>query len=162
MFVRTVCRHAARPVSVALVRAPAELLVAFREQGLKVTPQRQLLFRLLYANMTHPTAEGLFGEASEMMPGISLRTVYQTLNDLAAMGELQVLQFPGGSSRFDPNTNDHHHAKCDLCGELHDVYVRDVSALEVSGLSGFVPQRARIVFTGLCAACQQLSVQPSI
>lgn len=135
------------------MRSPAELTSAFRVQGLKVTPQRQLLFRLLHGNMTHPTAEGLYAVASEQMPGISLRTVYQTLNDLAAMGELQVLQVTGGSARFDPNTSDHHHARCDRCGELHDVYVGDLSGLTVDGLDGFVPARASILFGGLCARC---------
>ena len=137
------------------VRAPADLTTAFRERGLKVTPQRQLLFKALYGNMTHPTAEALYATASELMPGISLRTVYQTLNDLAAMGELQVLHFAGGSTRFDPNVADHHHAHCDRCGELHDVYVQEVDRLQVSGLHGFVTQRASIVFGGVCAACQR-------
>jgi Fe2+ or Zn2+ uptake regulation protein len=135
------------------MHAPAELTTAFRAQGLKVTPQRQLLFRLLHGNMTHPTAEALFATASEQMPGISLRTVYQTLNDLAAMGELRILQISGGSARFDPNVDDHHHAHCDRCGELHDVYVQHLDGLSVEGLDGFQPQRASIVFGGLCAAC---------
>ncbi len=138
----------------AHVRAPADLTTAFRERGLKVTPQRQLLFKVLYGNMTHPTAETLFATASELMPGISLRTVYQTLNDLAAMGELQVLHFAGGSTRFDPNVTDHHHAHCDRCGELHDVYVQQLDRLQVSGLQGFTTQRASIVFGGVCATCQ--------
>ena len=145
------------------MHTPAELTTAFRGRGLKVTPQRQLLFRLLHGNMTHPTAEALFAAASELMPGISLRTVYQTLNDLAAMGELQVLRLTGGSTRFDPNTADHHHAQCDRCGELHDVYVDHLDGLQVHGFDGFVSQRADIVFGGLCEACHassELSVQP--
>ena len=137
----------------ANVRTPTELTAEFRTRGLKVTPQRQLLFRLLHGNMTHPTAERLFAEASAQMPGISLRTVYQTLNDLTAMGELQVLQSAAGSARFDPNVDDHHHALCDRCGELHDVYVDHFDSLMVSGFDGFRPDRARIVFGGVCAAC---------
>ncbi|MDO8364685.1 MAG: Fur family transcriptional regulator [Actinomycetota bacterium] len=143
------------------MRTPTELTTAFRERGLKVTPQRQLLFRLLHANPTHPTAEALFATASEQMPGISLRTVYQTLNDLAAMGELRVLLFAGGSTRFDPNVSDHHHAQCDRCGELHDVYVDRLEALTVAGFDGFVAERASIVFSGLCAACSKLSNHPN-
>ena len=135
------------------MHAPADLTTAFRAQGLKVTPQRQLLFRLLHGNMTHPTAEALFATASEQMPGISLRTVYQTLNDLAAMGELRILQFSGGSTRFDPNVDEHHHALCDRCGELHDVYVRHLDDLAVEGFDGFRAQRASILFGGLCGAC---------
>lgn len=139
------------------MRAPAELTTAFRERGLKVTPQRQLLFKMLHGNMSHPTAEALYAQASEQMPGISLRTVYQTLNDLAAMGELKVLHLAGGSTRFDPNVVDHHHALCDRCGELHDVYVQRLDDLVVHGFDGFVPQHASIVFRGLCAACDSLS-----
>ena len=136
------------------MRAPAELTKEFRIRGLKVTPQRTLLFRLLHGNMTHPTAEGLFATASAQMPGISLRTVYQTLNDLAAMGELKVLHLVQGSTRFDPNVDDHHHAVCDGCGDLLDVYVERVADLSVRGLDGFVAERASIVFGGICAACQ--------
>jgi Fur family ferric uptake transcriptional regulator len=135
------------------VRAPADLTTAFRERGLKVTPQRQLLFKVLHGNMTHPTADGLYAEASRQMPGISRRTIYQTLTDLAAMGELTVLHFAGGSTRFDPNVVDHHHAQCDGCGELHDVYVQRVDDLLVHGMEGFVPHHTSIVFRGLCATC---------
>ncbi len=142
--------------SVVAVLAPAELTREFRARGLKVTPQRQLLFTLLHDNETHPTVEALFATASKQMPGISLRTVYQTLNDLAAMGVLQVLQSAGGSTRFDPNVSDHHHAQCDRCGELHDVYVDDLDHLQVRNLAGFQADRARIVFSGLCAACQTI------
>ena len=134
--------------------APAELTRVFRARGLKVTPQRQLLFTLLHDNETHPTVEALFATASKLMPGISLRTVYQTLNDLAAMGELQVLQSAGGSTRFDPNVAHHHHAQCDRCGELHDVYVDDLDRLQIRNLDGFHANSAHIVFSGLCAACQ--------
>ena len=128
---------------------------------MKVTPQRQLLFTLLHDNGTHPTVEALYATASALMPGISLRTVYQTLNDLAAMGELQVLQSAGGSTRFDPNVSDHHHAQCDRCGELHDVYVDDLDRLQVRNLDGFQADRARIVFGGLCATCQQSNTKKS-
>ena len=51
----------------------------------------QLIFSLLHDNTTHPTADALYATASHKMPGISLRTVYQTLNELAEMGELQTI-----------------------------------------------------------------------
>jgi len=137
------------------MRSPAQLTDAFRQQGLKVTPQRQLLFRLLHDNITHPTAEALFATASEQMPGISLRTVYQTLTDLAAMGELQMVSVGSGSTRFDPNVDHHHHARCQACGEIRDVYVDGFDGLQVDGLEGFDAITARIVFSGTCSACAQ-------
>jgi Fe2+ or Zn2+ uptake regulation protein len=135
------------------VRTPSELTDAFRAQGWKVTPQRQLLFRLLHDNDTHPSAEALFEVASAGMPGISLRTVYQTLNDLVAMGELRQLVFSAGPNRFDPNVAHHHHAECDQCGQLRDVYVDGIGELQVDGLDGFVAERTSVVFHGLCAEC---------
>jgi Fe2+ or Zn2+ uptake regulation protein len=143
------------------VLAPAELTRVFRARGLKVTPQRQLLFALLHDNKSHPTVEALFATASQLMPGISLRTVYQTLNDLSVMGELQVVQSAGGATRFDPNVTEHHHVQCDRCGELNDVYVDNLERLQIRNLDGFQAARARIVFGGLCAACQSKSRQSS-
>ena len=134
------------------MKSPEELASAFRAAGLKVTPQRQLLFRLLHGNEMHPTAETLYEVAVAEMPGISLRTVYQTLTDLAAMGELQQIQL-GGAARFDPNVDDHHHSVCSTCGEVRDVYVPDTGAISVAGLDGFSVQTARIVFSGTCPRC---------
>ena len=137
------------------MRSPEDLTVAFRAAGLKVTPQRQLLFRLLHNNSSHPTADSLFNVASELMPGISLRTVYQTLTDLAEMGELQSIEVGSGSMRFDPNISDHHHAVCDNCGAVHDVYVN--RAPELRGLDDFSVSDARFVYRGLCGACSVAS-----
>jgi Fur family peroxide stress response transcriptional regulator len=135
------------------VKSPAELVDAFRAQGLKVTPQRQLLFRLLHDSKQHPTADALFAQASAEMPGISLRTVYQTMNDLASMGEIQQVSFDGGPAHFDPNVADHHHAVCDTCGTILDVYVDGADQLAIDGLDGFRPVSASIVFHGACASC---------
>ncbi len=85
------------------MKTPTELSELFRQRGLKVTPQRQCIFRLLHGNHAHPTAEALYAAVSAEMPTISLKTVYSTLNDLAAMGEIQQLDLGTGSSRFDPN-----------------------------------------------------------
>ena len=135
------------------VRTPEALTDAFRQQGLKVTPQRQLLFRLLHGNHTHPSADSLHAVASARMPGISLRTVYQTLTDLASMGELQVLTFGAGPQRFDPNVTEHHHAECHQCGRLRDVYVQQMPELPVHGLDGFHTHSTSIVFRGRCEDC---------
>jgi Fur family transcriptional regulator, peroxide stress response regulator len=143
------------------VRTPAELTDAFRSRGLKVTPQRQLLFRLLHDNTQHPTAESLYAVASVEMPGISLRTVYQTLADLASMGELQQVTFGSGPARFDPNVAEHHHTVCESCGAVRDVYVGGVTSLRVEGLDGFEPASTELVLHGRCATCAATDRSPS-
>ena len=135
------------------MQTPEQLVEAFRATGLKVTPQRRLLFELLHGNTGHPTADALYAQASEQMPGISLRTVYQTLTDLAEMGELGQVVVGTGATRFDPNTADHHHAVCGTCGSILDVYVDRVDEISVDGFDGFTPDGASIVFHGTCASC---------
>jgi Fe2+ or Zn2+ uptake regulation protein len=138
----------------ASVRTPAELTEAFRRRGLKITPQRQCIFRVLHDNDGHPTADTVYGAAVAEMPAISLRTVYQTLNDLAEMGEIQVLDLGTGSARFDPNIGEHHHVVCDVCGSIRDV-VLDTSHLTLTpaALDGFAVRAVDVVFRGLCSSC---------
>lgn len=118
-----------------------------------MTPQRQLLFTLLVDDATHPTAEGLYTRASDMMPGISLRTVYSTLTDLVEMGELNAVTVGSGATRFDPNIDEHHHGVCEECGAVVDLYVESSQSLSVETADGFMPRTASIVFHGTCATC---------
>ena len=56
------------------------------------------------------------------MPNVSLKTVYQTLHDLAELGEISALDLGTGSARFDPNVeSSHHHLVCRSCGKVRDV-----------------------------------------
>lgn len=118
-----------------------------------MTPQRQLLFRLLDEHDCHPTAETLHATASREMPGIALRTVYTTLNDLADMGEIETLTVGGGATRFDANIDEHHHVVCDVCGGVGDVYVDGADQLAIAGNDGFIRSSTSIVFHGTCRGC---------
>jgi len=136
------------------VRTPEELTEAFRLRGLKVTPQRQSIFRALHGNHRHPSAEAVHAAVVAEMPTVSLRTVYQTLNDLAEMGEIQAFDLGTGSARFDPNVAEHHHAVCTRCGAVRDVYP-DVSDLRFPRrqVPGFTVLGTEVVFRGLCDDC---------
>jgi Fur family transcriptional regulator, peroxide stress response regulator len=135
------------------VKSPAELTELFRERGLKVTPQRQCIFRLLHGNEVHPTAESVYAAAAEEMPTISLKTVYSTLHDLATMGEIQQLDLGTGSIRFDPNLDGHHHLVCTGCGKVRDVYVDARVRVPDDQLDGFTIDVTEVVLRGLCDDC---------
>lgn len=127
----------------------------FRRRGLKVTPQRECIFEVLWGSDHHPTAESVYAEARTRMPTMSLRTVYQTLNDLASMGELSQLDLGTGSTRFDPNTDVHHHLVCTSCGRVRDLYA-DFGAISVppEDAQGFAVGATEVVFRGMCEECQ--------
>ena len=138
------------------MRPPTLLTEHFRANGLKVTPQRELIFRLLDGNTTHPTAETVYAAARESMPMISLKTVYQVLNDLRDLGELQTLEVGTGATRFDPNVGEHHHLVCDDCGAVHDVLI-DTSDLSLSRgqRHGFTIRDVEVTFRGRCPECRE-------
>ena len=127
----------------------------FRDQGLRVTPQRQAIFRLLHGNDGHPTVEALYEAARTEMPTISLKTVYQTVHDLESMGQVTLLDLGTGSVRVDPNVEDaHHHLICSRCGKVRDLPV-DFPVLRVPPRlrRGFSVAAVEVNFRGLCDDC---------
>jgi Fe2+ or Zn2+ uptake regulation protein len=140
------------------MRTIDELTTLFRERGLKITPQRELIFRLLQGNATHPTAETVYLQAVEVMPMISLKTVYQVLNDLRGLGEIQSIEVGTGALRFDPNNSEHHHLVCQGCGDVRDVHL-DTTELSLSRgqRQGFSVEGVDVTFRGLCTTCRTKS-----
>ena len=138
------------------MKTTEELTLLFRARGRKVTAQRQCIFRALQGDVTHPTADTVYSRAKREMETISLKTVYQTLNELAAMGEIAALDIGTGTTRFDPNVEKgHHHLVCWSCGKVRDLHA-DFSFLTVpeGGEEGFELGSAEVVFRGTCADCR--------
>lgn len=143
------------------MRTPNELTDLFRARGLKVTPQRQSIFRAVYGNHQHPTAEAVHSRVVHEMPTVSLRTVYATLHDLAAMGEIGELELGTGSTRFDPNVTAHHHLVCDRCGRVQDVEATFSDVRLPTDLEhGFEVSGTEIVFRGRCIECRGVEDGP--
>jgi Fe2+ or Zn2+ uptake regulation protein len=132
-----------------------QLTALFRERGLRVTPQRQMIFGLLHGNDAHPTVESLHERAQAEMPTMSLKTVYQTVHDLEALGEVDVLDLGTGSLRVDPNVEDeHHHLVCSSCGRIRDLPV-EFDGLRVPGRyrRDFTVDTVEVIFRGRCDEC---------
>ena len=132
-----------------------ELTRRFRLQGLRVTPQRQAIFRLLHGVDTHPTVDSLYEAARAEMPTISRKTVYQTVHDLETMGEVELLDVGTGSIRVDPNVDRvHQHLVCRQCGTVRDVLL-DIADLRVPARyrREFTVEAVEVVFRGVCDDC---------
>jgi Fe2+ or Zn2+ uptake regulation protein len=131
-----------------------ELTALFRTQGLRVTPQRQAIFRLLHQNDRHPTVEALYDAARTDMPTISLKTVYQTVHDLEALGQVSLLDLGTGSVRVDPNVEaDHQHLVCSSCGLVRDVPLSEVPPLPAKYRKEFRTDAVEVIFRGTCEQC---------
>ena len=137
------------------MKSSEALTTIFREQGLRVTPQRQAIFRLLEGDDSHPTVESLFDRARADMPTISLKTVYQTVHDLEALGEVRVLDLGTGSVRVDPNVeDDHHHLLCTACGRVRDLPVEFAGLhVPIRYRRDFTVDDVQVIFRGRCDRC---------
>ncbi len=88
----------------------------FHANGLRCTRQRELIYRALVSTDAHPTAEELLGlvvRAGE--PGLSLATVYNTLEAFTARGLARRLPSHSGNGpcRYDADVTQHVHITTD-------------------------------------------------
>jgi Fur family iron response transcriptional regulator len=108
-------------------RHPPSDVERLRLAGLRPTRQRLALAALLFAGPhRHVTAEQLYGEAIDHAIGVSLATIYNTLNQFTQAGLLRELILSPGCSYFDTNVDDHHHFYFEDSGKLADVPYSDI------------------------------------
>ena len=131
-----------------------QLLDRLRTRGWRLTAQRLAVARALSGDNVHLTADDVHARAVAHLPEISRATVYNTLNELAAMGEIAVVAPDGRANRYDPNVvHPHHHLHCIVCGRLEDVPPARVAALAPADAADFAVLSVDVVFRGRCAAC---------
>lgn len=117
-----------------------------------------MVAEVLRGRHVHLTAEDVLRLAQDRLPEISLATVYNTLNELVAMGEVVEVAATGGPRRYDPNVSErHHHLVCQSCGELLDVQPggEDGLRLPAAHRHGYQVVDVEIVFRGICPRCRR-------
>lgn len=135
---------------------PETVEAMLRRRGLRVTPQRALVVRLVRElGAEHPSAESIHVRATREMPSLSLRTVYAILGELEDLAAIRSIDVGTGSKRFCVNPRQHSHLVCTRCGRIADVFV-SLPPLEVprEQRQGFQVTGREVVFRGVCAACR--------
>ena len=89
--------------------------------GLRMTRQRQEIYRILIEERNHPTANEVFIKAKDHLPNLSLATVYNCLDALVQHGVIRQVNFERESSRYCPNLREHGHFHDAETGVIHDV-----------------------------------------
>jgi len=142
--------------------AEERLVAALRDRGQRVTSQRLVIHRLLRELDRHVTAEEVLRRASEQLPGMSLPTVYATLDLLTELGEARRVSV-GGPVLYDPRVADHAHVRCRECGRVEDLDVPldAAAALGAARAAGYAADSAELVVEGRCAACAAAALPSS-
>ena len=102
----------------------AEFDVPDEISGLRMTRQRQEVYRILQQERNHPTANDVFMRVKDRLPNISLATVYNCLEALVEHGIIRQVNFERESSRYCPNLSDHGHFHDAATGVIHDVHFK--------------------------------------
>jgi Fur family transcriptional regulator, stress-responsive regulator len=132
-----------------------DLAARLRARGWRLSPQRRVVAEVMVGDHVHLTAEEVHDLARERLPEISRATVYNTLNELVAMGEVLEVDVFDGAKRYDPNVAEQHdHLVCQGCHEIRDV-PRSGRAPAIAGTAraGYRVTAVEVTFRGLCPAC---------
>jgi Fur family transcriptional regulator, ferric uptake regulator len=121
----------------------------------RFTRQRQAVLEVVQQSRQHPDAAHIFEAVRQIVPSISLGTVYRSLEALVQEGHLLQIQQPGMPTRYDARLENHAHFVCDTCGEVVDVFISlpDQTHHVSATLKGYEVHSARVEFHGRCARC---------
>ncbi len=133
------------------------LLDRLRDRGWRLTPQRRAVASVLDGEHVHLTAEQVLAGARRIVPELSQATVYNTLNEMVAMGEVNEVRVRGVASQYDPNVADHHHLVCRSCGMVLDVHPDGLDSLLLAPSEGhgFSLDQVEVTFRGICSSCAE-------
>jgi len=128
-----------------------------RKAGLKVTPQRMAVYKVLLETKEHPSADMVFQEVRKIFPSISLDTVNRTLNTLSEIGVAFIVEGSGDAKRFDGNLDNHQHFKCVKCKRIVDFYHKSFDNVKVPKSIGgkFTILRKAVYLEGICDLCRK-------
>lgn len=139
------------------MREMEKVIKKFRETGLKITPQRLSIFKVLQDNNTHPSAEDIYREILKIHPSISFTTVYKTLQTLRDLGEIQELSINPERVHYDPVITEHAHTYCRSCkaiGDLDTILDTPVLTKLQNDSKDFEVHNIQVHAVGLCEKCR--------
>lgn len=127
-----------------------------RQGGLKTTSQRLAVIDVLIEKrLLHPGPTLIYREARKKNKGLSLSTVYATLDALSRLGVIKALRFDRAENRYEADPEEHVNLICGQCGGITD-YRPPVAANreDVTDKTGFTITDGRLEYYGYCRECR--------
>jgi Fe2+ or Zn2+ uptake regulation protein len=130
---------------------------ALRRGGHRLTPQRHLVLGVLERAGHHLCAEEICRQVQATYPGMSLSTVYRTLDLLVRLGLVLEARLGGDRRIYElaGESGAHIHLICRACGAVGHPATRDLHLLRqrLADQTGYAEVALDVVVTGLCPAC---------
>jgi Fur family transcriptional regulator, ferric uptake regulator len=133
-----------------------ELRQALKDQGLRMTPQRQLILEVVASMRGHISVDEVYRQVSARYPDVNITTVYRTLEVLEDRGLVRHTHFHDGRSQYERTDEPpHQHLVCRACGrdQEMDLSVLEPLAEDLRQRYGFTADLSHTAIVGLCRAC---------
>ena len=130
-----------------------------RARGLRWTPQRRALIRVLAASSGHVTATQLLDQVRRVDPTTAPSTIYRTLDTLEELGLVQHTHGADGREEYHLLPGDEHaHLACSRCGATIELASTTLDGLAAEALRahGFEVDASHVTVGGLCADCARM------
>ena len=120
------------------------------ETKLRYSKQRETIYDVLKNDCTHPCVDDIYTKVKQLLPDISLGTVYRNLNLLADHHRITRLDIGDGVIRFDARMDSHFHMIQDI---VCQPAILEELINKVNEQSEHVVESAQILFHGTCLHC---------
>lgn len=114
------------------------------------TKQKDVILAIINKSKAHLTAEGVYKEARNIMPNISLGTVYRNLNEMVSNEKIRRIKTYDGMDHFDNIKIMHNHFICLKCNKIIDVFEDRHVKTKIN--EGMVMDYD-IIYKGICNDC---------
>jgi Fe2+ or Zn2+ uptake regulation protein len=129
-----------------------------RDRGMRVTPQRAHVWRVLAESGAHLSAEVIWERAKGVLPGMELSTVYRALDALREADLVVESRLSEGPALYEARASAHPHLVCERCRKISHLEAspegnRGLLAALAAGSESFEVRELHVVARGICAEC---------
>lgn len=135
-------------------------LTQLREQGQRMTPQREMILDVVCGAQGHISADAILAAVRKRYPLINKSAVYRTLDWLTDLGMVNPTDLGQGHVEYEMHRHPHHHhlicRKCKSTFEAdNQVFASLEKALRLE--YGFAADLDHFAIFGLCRKCNKKS-----
>ena len=128
-----------------------------KQQGYRLTPQRQMILGVLQEANGHCTPEEVYQRVQTKSSAINRTTVYRTLDFLVRLGLVSTAHLQGNQVIYElAGDHPHHHLVCQQCDQVEVIDHALVATMfaELEQKSGYQINTDHLVLFGLCPHCR--------
>ncbi|MHB1357270.1 MAG: Fur family transcriptional regulator [Anaerolineae bacterium] len=135
-----------------------KLLQQLHERGFRLTPQREMVLRVMHDINENATIDDIFSRVSALCTAVDLSTVYRTLDLLESFNLVSSFKLGDGQRHYELLSlhHAHFHLLCRNCGSLVAIDAHALQPLRSQLVRdhGFQMQLDHLVIPGICRTCQ--------